>query len=386
MYTIKLLFAKYSSMFISTYKFKPCQDSAVDTGLFLVFLEPYLSARRYGRKFYRNLLNKKYSHNIQIKDWGIKFWVSSVVVRKPFSENVSYRPFFHVKTFFNINEFLMYDYYNFHRSFLIKDLGLAKYKNEFFAKKPWRKINFFFYIRNSINVFRTHTLQFFKTKYDGDRRVTVFLKSFLGVHPLTYIWFFEYSLPYFLVKIRFAESLGQALLLVYNDVVFVNGSTGFNRWSTIKPSDYVQLCFNIFFIARTKMIILKFFKFFKKTKKFFKRTILRARKYRTKMPNMTAKSLYMSDTKHINFRMFESDYKSLSVALVPYSNPTVYFATITLFWLNFWNYRLSIWKYDIILKKSAFKIIQTYVVLCSYFTRFLYLTLLLVFYAVLIAY
>lgn len=248
---------------------------------------------------------------------------------------VDYKAFFHIKIFFNVAEFLLYDFYNFHRSVLSRNLGIERRKLKYFAHKPWKKINFFFYIRNSINIFRTHTLQFFKMKFEDDRRVTVFLKSFMGVAPLSYVWFFEYSVPYFLVKARFAESLGQAMVLVQRDCVFVNGATGFDRWDFVRPADCVQMVFNTFFLMRTKLIILKFLRFFKKMRKFFKRTILRSRKYKRDLPRMTNKAIHMVSSKNLHPRMFESDYKSLSVALVPYSSPLIYYSALTLFWLNF---------------------------------------------------
>ena len=125
------------------------------------------------------------------------------------------------------------------------------------------------------------------------------------------------------------------MVLVLGDCVFVNGSTGFDRWDFVRPADYVQMLFNIFFLMRTKLIVLKFLRFFRKMRRFFKRTILRAKKYRRELPRMTNKSTHMVGSKNLHPRMFESDYKSLSVALVPYSSPIVYYSALTLFWLNF---------------------------------------------------
>ena len=86
---------------------------------------------------------------------------------------------------------------------------------------------------------------------------------------------------------------------------------------------------------RAKVIILKFLRFFRKMSRFFRRTVLRSKKYRRELPRMTNKSTHMISSKHLHPRMLESDYKSLSVALVPYSNPTVYYSALTLYWLNF---------------------------------------------------
>lgn len=350
--------------------------------VYLMIANTYGLRRRYGRRFYRKLLKRRYIRSVVLKTWSTKVWAYTNVWRRPLQCHISYKAFFHIRIFFNISEFLLYDFYNFHRSVLSRNLGVERRKLKFFLKKPWKKINFFFYIRNSINTFRTHTLQFFKMKFEDDRRVTVFLKSFMGVHPLTYIWFFEYSLPYFLVKARFAESLGQAMVFLQRDCVFVNGTTGFDRWDFVRPADCIQMAFNVFFLMRTKLIVLKFLRFFKKMRRFFKKTILRARKYRRELPRMTNKSVHMVNSKNLHPRMFESDYKSLSVALVPYKNPLIYYSALTLFWLNFWNYRVSIWKYDIILRKALAKLIKTYITLFSYTTS-IWVSILLISFTVL---
>lgn len=303
--------------------------------------------RRYTRRFYRRVLNKRYEKNISLINGNYANWSSSLLYRTPMQKSVNFKAFFHIKVFFNLDEFLLYDFYNFHKSLLSVNFKDAEIPDKFIPKKPWKKLNFFFRIRYSIDIFRTHTLQFFKIKFRAERRTTVFFNSFKGVTALSYIWFFEYSLPYFLVKIRFAESISQGLVLSLNDTVFINSRTGFDRWTIVVPGDLVRLPFCMYLIQRIRWMILKFFDFFKKTKRFFKRTILRAKRYRTKMPNMTSKGVHLNASKHLHMRLLESDYKAMSVILIPYNNPVIYYSALTLFWLNFWNFRLNVWKYEI---------------------------------------
>jgi hypothetical protein len=303
--------------------------------------------RKYTRRFYRKVLKKRYDRDVQLGTGTFSNWISSVTWNNKQHAPVNFKAFFHLKIFFNINEFLLYDFYNYHKNFLKGSFIDKNSPQKFIAKKPWKKLNFFYYIRYSIDVLRTHTLQFFKIKFKTDRKVTVFFNSFNSLGVMSYIWFFEYSLPYFLVKTRYAESISQGLILTMSDVVFINGLTGFTRWSVVTPGDCLQLPFSLYLVARLRWMILKFFDFFRRTYRFFRRTVLRAKKFRTKMPNMTAKGIYLNDSKHLHFRLLESDYKSMTVILVPYSNPTVYYSALTLFWLNFWNYRLNVWKYEI---------------------------------------
>ena len=93
----------------------------------------------------------------------------------------------------------------------------------------------------------------------------------------------------------------------------------------------MRLPFCMYLIQRIRWMILKFFDFFKKTKRFFKRTILRAKRYRTKMPNMTSKGVHLNASKHLHMRLLESDYKAMSVILIPYNNPVIYYSALTLF-------------------------------------------------------
>lgn len=266
---------------------------------------------------------------------------------QPITKKNNFKPLLHIKIIFNLNEFLLYDFYNFHKNQLV-----SKFNNKYKQLRIWttrlfKKINFFFYIKDSINVFRSHTLQFFKISYKTNKRINIFFSGFNGFNTLAYIWFFEFSLLYFLIKIHLSESVSQSLIFLKNKILFINSTSNWNRWVLIHPGQILQILFNLYLIIRVRQLVFKLLKFFKYTKKFFKRTILKSRKYRIKHPKITSQGQYLINSKNHHSSLWEIDYKSLSVVLLPWITPNTFTKAITLFWLNFWNYRLVLWKYII---------------------------------------
>lgn len=91
------------------------------------------------------------------------------------------------------------------------------------------KINFFYYIRGSINVFRANTLLYFNLYYPTEHRVNLFFNGFKGIPVLAYAWFFEYNVLLFLIKLKLSVSFHASILLIYNDIVFINGDVNLHR-------------------------------------------------------------------------------------------------------------------------------------------------------------
>lgn len=298
-------------------------------------LLPFSRKKKYTKRFYRRVLRKRYDRVVPLLK-GVVTDLSYVHSWRPsYDTRINFKSYFHIKTIFNLDEFLLYDFYNYHNQLLKRNFIASHAQLMYQRDKPWKKLNFFYQIKYSIDVFRTHTLQFFKASFRTDRKATVFLKGFRGLSTLAYVWFFEYSLPYFLVKIRLAESVSQGLALVRYNSVFLNHEAANHRWESVHPGFVVQFVLNLYTIVRVKFMILKFLNFFKRIKRFFKRTLLKPRKYRIKMPSYVNKSAHLVNSKHMHLRIMEVDYKSLTFVLLPYNNPTIYFKYLTLFWLNF---------------------------------------------------
>lgn len=70
-----------------------------------------------------------------------------------------------------------------------------------------------------MDVARTNMLKFFKIRFRTGSKVTQFFAGFNSLTPINYIWFFEFSIPYLLVKLRYAESMTQGILYAHSNVV-----------------------------------------------------------------------------------------------------------------------------------------------------------------------
>ena len=94
----------------------------------------------------------------------------------PRPSSFSVRSLFHIKCLFDVNEYLMYDFYNFYTTKLQK--RNKRYKKTHLGVFTPTKLNFFYYIRRSIKIFRLHTLRFFKVSFNTERKTNLFFKSF----------------------------------------------------------------------------------------------------------------------------------------------------------------------------------------------------------------
>jgi ribosomal protein S4 len=58
---------------------------------------------------------------------------------------------------------------------------------------------------------------------------------------VAYMWFFEFNLAVFLVKINFSESIKHAHALITKQLCVVNSDYVNARWVIVKPGDIIQL-------------------------------------------------------------------------------------------------------------------------------------------------
>ena len=90
---------------------------------------------------------------------------------------------FHIKCLFELEEFTMYDFFNFQMA-SAPDQKTRPLHNTTHA--PTR-LNFFYRIRTSIKIFRLHTLMFFGKSFKTEHRTNLFLKTFSSMSTLAYI-------------------------------------------------------------------------------------------------------------------------------------------------------------------------------------------------------
>lgn len=136
LFTVRLLFLRYSQFIMSISRARRKPRRKLRSLVYLMIANTYGLRRRYGRRFYRKLLKRRYIRSVVLKTWSTKVWAYTNVWRRPLQCHISYKAFFHIRIFFNISEFLLYDFYNFHRSVLSRNLGVERRKLKFFLKKP----------------------------------------------------------------------------------------------------------------------------------------------------------------------------------------------------------------------------------------------------------
>ena len=343
---LRAVFIKISNIFFTKRIFlKKLKFKKILIDIGFKYIKKTKVQKRYSFKKYNVFFKKKKWEKPVLKENSLANFCLSNIWTKPLKINVNFKGYFHIKTIYNLHEFLLYDYYNFYKNSINFNINNLANNEEHEPSKPWKKLNFMYYIKQSINVFRIHTLRFFKFKSQSTRKNTIFFQGFDGFSVLAYIWFFEYSLPYFLIKTRFAESIGQGFSICYTGLLFVNNLNQINKWAYVTPGDFLQVTFSLYYCLRIKKIIINFLSFFKKSKKFLIKTTIHQRNKNFQMPYINKKSVWLNSSKQITLRFFECDYKTNSVCLLPYNNPNVYYTCLTLMWSNFWNYRTNNWKY-----------------------------------------
>lgn len=145
-------------------------------------------------------------------------------VRSPSGLSGFPRALFHIKCLFDLEEFAVYDLYNFYQT----EARPAKKQTNHTVQDIPQKINFFYYVRRSIKIFRSHSLLFFRKSFNTERKTNLFFKGFESVSTLSYMWFFEFNLPMLLIKVGFASSVRNAYSLVTSHSCFLNQSGDYN--------------------------------------------------------------------------------------------------------------------------------------------------------------
>lgn len=247
---------------------------------------------------------------------------------------------FHIKCLFELEEFAMYDFFNFQTASAPEQKTRPAHNT---THAPTR-LNFFYKIRTAIKIFRLHTLMFFGKSYKTEHRTNLFFKTFSTMSTLAYIWFFEFNLAVFLVKVGFAESIGKGHMLVATDNCALNGGFSHPKWTLVSPGDLVQLTFSGMFIWWLITSLGQKLNLTKRYAKLVAKLFFRKRSGGIRVPQQK-KGLILTWSKQKPFHLFEIDPKTSSVFLLPYKNNSTYFRLVFTLWLNYWNYRIVLWKY-----------------------------------------
>ena len=91
--------------------------------------------RRYIRRFYRRIFKSRYIKSFRPSQLKILKINETFLFGDTVKTIKSMKPFFHIKNIFNLNEFLMYDFYNFHKSRIHKQSkGIPRRLREYTTK------------------------------------------------------------------------------------------------------------------------------------------------------------------------------------------------------------------------------------------------------------
>lgn len=101
----------------------------------LLFLKKNFK-KKYSKKFFKKIFKKKYLKKLRNLKENLLAFTGTYLWAKKLPINVSFKPYFHIKNIFNLNDFLLYDFYNFHKNLLINKFKKTSRKIKRFLIKP----------------------------------------------------------------------------------------------------------------------------------------------------------------------------------------------------------------------------------------------------------
>lgn len=203
-------------------------------------------------------------------------------------------------------------------------------------------INIFFKIKRSIHVIRVLFLEFFSVRFKTKQKIDLYFFSFRSYSTLSYIWFLEYNILMFLIKIKLSNSIKFSNFIINNSLIFNNKINNFDRWTFITINTYTQfiICrWSFYKIFNQINIINNFIKSWSQ--------ILNTNKIlqQKNIPLVDKKYMNIYTFKFIFFKFLESDYKIFTFILLPINNSKMYYNYILLLWFNYWNHKITTWKF-----------------------------------------
>lgn len=103
------------------------------------------------------------------------------------SNNRPLSALFHIKNVFDVEEFLLYDIYNFYNTISINNVNKGGNRHGHNMEHTLTKINFFYYIKRSIKTFRLHTARILHLKASTEYKLNSFFKNFKSIPVMSYI-------------------------------------------------------------------------------------------------------------------------------------------------------------------------------------------------------
>lgn len=121
---LRLLFIRVSAYFYKQGRYS-LRKRKLSSKVFIRAVTAVRTKRKYMRRFYRRVFKLRYSRSYKPDQIKLLQQSTRTLACVSHGTQASMKPFFHIKNIFNLNEFLMYDYYNFHKSRLNRSSGNA---------------------------------------------------------------------------------------------------------------------------------------------------------------------------------------------------------------------------------------------------------------------
>ena len=199
-------------------------------------------------------------------------------------------------------------------------------------------INLFFKIKVTIHLLRITFLQYFNINFETHKKINRFFLILKSFSTLNYIWFLEYNILIFLIKIKVSNSLVYSHFLIKHNFIFSNKIVYFNKWSYLPTNSYIQCIIS-------EWSFFKLLSFIFKLNDFVDHISFNRYKISDFLRNKNSNCLKYYQLKFLFFKYLETDYKCLTFIPLPISNYRLYYNYILLTWFNYWNHKIITWKF-----------------------------------------
>lgn len=257
----------------------------------------------------------------------IKGWYSLNINKKTFLT----KSLLNIKYIRSLNDFLINDFLLFFCFYFVTPLSTT-------SNLEKNHINMFFKIKRTIHLLRITFMQYFNLNFEKHKNMNIFFFFLKSFSTLNYVWFLEYNVLIFLMKIKTSNSLIFSSFLIKNNFIFSNKILFFTKFSYITTNCYIQCIISEWSFFKLLGFIHTLSNFIKKIT-FFKNKILNFKDSK----NKTLLNYY--SLKFLFFKYLETDYKTLTFIPLPISNYKLYYNYIMLTWFNYWNHKIITWKF-----------------------------------------
>lgn len=126
------------------------------------------------------------------------------------------------------------------------------------------------------------------------------------------------------MKLNFSSSILESLNLILNGFVYNNFNLVNSRWYIVKPMHLIQLILTKFILLNLRLRFFNLLGFFRKMRSYY-RYFYHLKRKLLKPQRVSKFSTLLNIMKYKYIKLFEIDYKSLLIIVLPLSNSLIYY-------------------------------------------------------------